>query len=111
MDRKLRRQTQASRRSTTGVALVTMAMVLVIVTAYAASAVSGHARVLTFPNPGGIVGTVGIDRADSDNPFFRELGTNGRTCATCHLPAQGWSITPAELHDRFERTDGLDPIF
>src|SRR5262249_30355892 len=29
----------------------------------------------------------------------------------CHRPAQGWTITPAELRDRFERTDGLDPIF
>src|SRR5262249_39973208 len=28
-----------------------------------------------------------------------------------HQPAQGWTITPAELHTRFERTDGLDPIF
>ncbi len=30
---------------------------------------------------------------------------------TCHRPAQAWSITPAELRERFERTDGLEPIF
>jgi hypothetical protein len=30
---------------------------------------------------------------------------------TCHRPAQAWNITPAELRDRFDRTDGLDPIF
>ena len=52
-----------------------------------------------------------MDDADADNPFFQELGTNGRSCVTCHRPAQGWSITPAELRDRFDRTDGLDPIF
>ena len=52
-----------------------------------------------------------MDDVDADNPFFQELGTNGRSCVTCHRPAQGWSITPAELRDRFDRTDGLDPIF
>ena len=97
-------------RSTTGVALLTTAMVAALATAYASSA-PGRASQLTFPNPSGVIGTVGIDEADADNPFFQALGTNGRTCATCHLPAQGWSITPAELRERFERTGGLDPIF
>ncbi|MGH6864190.1 MAG: hypothetical protein ACRECN_07970, partial [Methylocella sp.] len=25
------------------------------------------------------------------NPFFQNLGTNGRTCFTCHQPQQGWT--------------------
>ena len=112
MDRSPQQQTHASRRPTTGVTLVVMtAMVAAIATAYASSATPDRARALTFPNASGVIGTVGIGEADAANPFFQELGTNGRTCATCHLPAQGWSITPAELRDRFERTDGLDPIF
>ena len=110
MDRKPQLRTARSRRSTTGVALLTTAMVAAIATA-SASSVPGRASQLTFPNPSGVIGTVGIDEADADNPFFQALGTNGRTCATCHRPAQGWSITPAELRDRFERTGGLDPIF
>jgi hypothetical protein len=65
----------------------------------------------TFPNPSGGIGIIGMDSVDADNPFFRELGTNGRSCVTCHRPAQGWNITPSELGDRFDRTDGLDPIF
>jgi hypothetical protein len=64
-----------------------------------------------FPNPAGLIGTVGFGETDAYNPFFQELGTNGRTCATCHQPAQGWSISPSELQERFERTGGLDPIF
>jgi hypothetical protein len=28
--------------------------------------------------------------------FFQSLGTNGRTCATCHIQSEGWSITPAQ---------------
>lgn len=43
--------------------------------------------------------------------FFRSLGTNGRACATCHQPSDGWSVTPAHIKERFERSDGRDPIF
>jgi cytochrome c peroxidase len=67
---------------------------------------------LTFANPNGVVRTVATHGAiDRDNPFFKELGTNGRTCATCHRAAQAWTITPSEIQERFERTSGLDPLF
>ena len=48
---------------------------------------------------------------DRRNPFFRELGANGRSCASCHQPAEGWSITPRGLRERFDRTRGMDPVF
>src|SRR5689334_20691882 len=111
MDRQRQQQRGASRRSPGVVMLVAAATVLVMATIHASSTTSARARELTFPNPGGVIGTTGIGEAEFDNPFFKELGTNGRTCATCHQPAQAWSITPAELRDRFERTNGLDPIF
>jgi hypothetical protein len=67
---------------------------------------------MIFSNSSGVHRTVSTGGAvDSDNPFFQDLGTNGRSCATCHRPAQGWTISPAEIRDRFERTGGLDPIF
>jgi hypothetical protein len=44
-------------------------------------------------------------------PFFQELGTNGRTCFSCHQLDQGWSITPAGVQARFNATNGTDPIF
>jgi hypothetical protein len=104
-------QTGRSRRLITGVTLVMAAIVAAIATAYASSAMPDRTGALTFPNPSGVVGTVGMGETDADNPFFQELGTNGRSCVTCHRPAQGWNITPAELRDRFDRTSGLDPIF
>jgi cytochrome c peroxidase len=66
-----------------------------------------------FSNPSGIHHTFTIGEAieSSNNPFFQDLGTNGRSCFTCHRPAQAWTITPPELADRFDRTSGLDPIF
>jgi cytochrome c peroxidase len=45
------------------------------------------------------------------NLFFQSLGSNGRSCITCHQPDQGWTVTPAGVQHRFEATDGLDPIF
>jgi hypothetical protein len=66
----------------------------------------------TFSNPSGAHRTMTTAGSfDEDNPFFQPLGTNGRSCVTCHQPAQAWSITPDELRHRFERTRGLDPIF
>ena len=50
-------------------------------------------------------------KLDLGNPFFQVLGTNGRSCATCHAPADGWSVTPKTLRARFDATDGTDPIF
>jgi cytochrome c peroxidase len=48
---------------------------------------------------------------DTRNPFFQNLGSNGRSCISCHQPGQGWTITPEEVQQRFESTAGLDPIF
>jgi cytochrome c peroxidase len=50
-------------------------------------------------------------RIDPDNPFFQSLGSNGRSCNSCHRQAQGWSMTPQELRQRFARTAGMDPVF
>src|SRR5207244_4561005 len=48
---------------------------------------------------------------NTTNPFFRSLGTNGRSCVTCHVPGQAWSIRPADVRRRFDATSGTDPIF
>jgi cytochrome c peroxidase len=48
---------------------------------------------------------------DLENPFFKDLGTNGRSCFTCHRPDQGWTITPDDVRRRFIESRGLDPIF
>lgn len=48
---------------------------------------------------------------DTTNPFFQVLGTNGRTCNSCHEAETGWTITPERLQLRFLLTGGKDPIF
>src|SRR5688500_1692927 len=66
----------------------------------------------TARNPDGTDGTlVTGEPVNVNHAFFRSLGTNGRTCATCHVPEEGWSIRPARVRARFNDTQGLDPIF
>jgi cytochrome c peroxidase len=66
-----------------------------------------------YPNASGFVETYNVNRTtlNTTGAFFQSLGTNGRSCSTCHLPAQAWSISPGELQQRFTLTQGLDPIF
>ena len=112
MDRSPQRQTQRSRRSITGVALIGAVIVVLLSIACPPSVAPAPNGGLAFPNRGGLLRVVGMNDMDATgNPFFQELGTNGRRCVSCHRPAQDWSVTPAELRDRFEHTGGLDPVF
>jgi cytochrome c peroxidase len=67
-----------------------------------------------FTDPSGLVKTYTTDPSDKidlTGPFFQQLGTNGRTCNTCHQPSDGWTVSAAAVQARFAATDGLDPIF
>jgi cytochrome c peroxidase len=69
---------------------------------------------MQFPNENGLASTINVNGpidTSSDNAFFRSMGTNERSCASCHVPRENWSITPAGVRKRFDETDGLDPIF
>lgn len=101
-------QTWRSRRLGAGVTLVAAAVVA-LAPRPAAPDPADRASGTTFANASGLLRVMGD--GDTDNPFFQELGSNGRSCASCHRPAQGWSLTPAELSERFDRSDGLDPVF
>ncbi len=66
------------------------------------------------PNRFGASRTVNVSGGpleDPANPFFQSLGTNGRSCSTCHVPESGMTLTPEVARRRFERTAGLDPLF
>ncbi|HCC57229.1 MAG TPA: hypothetical protein DEQ47_08180 [Solibacterales bacterium] len=71
-----------------------------------------------LPNLGGFVNPAGVIRTFSQNgdldltgPFFQSLGTNGRSCATCHQPSDAMSVAAAHVQARFDGSQGLDPIF
>lgn len=48
---------------------------------------------------------------DQNNPFFENLGTNGRTCGTCHVSNDAWTVSPPDIQARFNSSNGVDPIF
>jgi cytochrome c peroxidase len=66
-----------------------------------------------FGDPDGAFATINVGGPTdtSTNPFFLDMGTNGRTCVTCHQPSDAFSITPPHLQQRFSATDGADPVF
>jgi len=66
-----------------------------------------------FPNGSGFLETYNINNAPISltGAFFQSLGTNGRSCSSCHLPGEGWSVSAIEVQVRFLLTRGLDPIF
>ena len=67
---------------------------------------------LPFANPSGKAATFSSNGSvELNGPFFQSLGTNGRSCGSCHQPAEGWSVTPEGVQARFLSSNGTDPIF
>ena len=66
-----------------------------------------------FANPGGASETHSTTGGGIDltGPFFQSLGTNGRSCGSCHQPSDGMSVAAANVQQRFDQTQGMDPIF
>ena len=48
---------------------------------------------------------------DLTAPFFQSLGTNGRTCGTCHQVSQGMSLNAASVQALFTSSSGADALF
>jgi hypothetical protein len=71
-----------------------------------------EANLLASQNEFGTAETFHVTGAvDFTNPFFQQLGTNPRTCATCHSADQGWTMTTEANNELFHATDGLAPLF
>jgi hypothetical protein len=63
-------------------------------------------------NNSGLAATYGTNGViDRSGPFFQGLGSNGRSCASCHVEGEGWTITPEGVRIRFLLSNGTDPIF
>jgi cytochrome c peroxidase len=65
-----------------------------------------------FVDRTGIIGTLNADGPVNERgAFFQSLGTNGRTCATCHVASQAMSLSAEGIQIRFSQTRGKDPLF
>lgn len=59
----------------------------------------------------GRVLNVGGPTATQDHAFFEPIGSNGRACISCHQPADGMSLSIATIRQRWDETEGRDPLF
>jgi cytochrome c peroxidase len=91
---------------------LTIWIALVAIEAAAVRAEMDGASVIMSTDATGQLQTLMTDGSiDPDNPFFQDLGTNGRRCVSCHKPDNAWTITPESVRTRFRQTGGTDPIF
>lgn len=73
---------------------------------------SAVGNLLPFPDPSGTIATWSAHGAlDLRNPFFQSLGTNGRSCASCHIIANGLGLSAEYARSVFAATGGTDPLF
>ena len=97
------------------VQLMKLGAILLMTTVMMTTAASGQSlpNLSPLPNGSGFVETYHVNNAPISltGAFFQSLGTNGLSCASCHLPTEGWSISAEEVQLRFRLTRGLDPIF
>jgi cytochrome c peroxidase len=69
-------------------------------------------EIFLSPNSAGRLGTVSTTGTiDQGNAFFRSFGTNGRTCATCHLQGDAFGLSAEAARAVFAATGGTDPLF
>jgi cytochrome c peroxidase len=65
-----------------------------------------------FRDPTGFVSNYNITGPiREDGPFFQSLGTNGRSCGTCHIAANAMGLSVRNVQDRFVLSRGKDPLF
>jgi hypothetical protein len=65
-----------------------------------------------YVDPSGFVATYNANgNISTRGAFFQSLGTNGRSCATCHVASQAFSVSAEGVRERFRATRGRDPIF
>jgi len=65
-----------------------------------------------FANSAGFAATNNTTGSiDLSSAFFQSLGTNGRSCGTCHAPSDGFGLSSADAKMRYYLSKGKDPLF
>jgi cytochrome c peroxidase len=65
-----------------------------------------------YPTPTGTSSTYSATGSiNPDGIFFEKLGTNARSCATCHQLSEGMSLNAASVQALFTSSSGTDPLF
>ncbi len=85
---------------------------LVLFLATGAAAVVVIPNLFPFLDATGLVSTYNTTGPIVENSaFFQSLGTNGRSCATCHVVENAMGLSTQNAQARFLLTRGHDPLF
>lgn len=88
------------------------AAVLVVIATGSAVADIYLPNLFPFLDATGFSGTYSkTGNVDLSGPFFQSLGTNGRTCATCHQAGNAFGLSATNAKLRYLVTRGKDPLF
>jgi cytochrome c peroxidase len=87
-------------------------VLVAVCSAAAAAAAIVLQNLQPFADPTGAVATYNVNgNIDESGPFFQSLGTNGRSCGSCHRADQAMSLRGAGVRQIYEQTHGQDPLF
>jgi cytochrome c peroxidase len=88
---------------------IAIAVFLVLAGALSATVIP---NLFPFFDPTGVVSTYNVNGPiHEDGPFFQSLGTNDRSCGTCHQASDAMGLGVQNVRVRFARTRGKDPLF
>jgi cytochrome c peroxidase len=87
-------------------------VVLAMCAAAGAASAAFIPNLFPFLDPTGLVSTENVNgRIDENNAFFQSLGTNGRSCATCHIAGDAFGLSATDIQFRYLGSRGRDPLF
>lgn len=85
---------------------------MILVLAVAAAAVSIPLFKVYSDDNGTLLSATADDTLNKNNKFFDPaLGNNDQSCATCHQPFDGFTISLDSINAAFQATGGTDPLF
>lgn len=105
-----------TRATIVGIALLSLALVIAYAGFGRVGALAGSPDSIPNnqpqKNPGGKAATFSTQGSvNLTGEYFQAQGTNGRSCASCHIAEEAWSINPGTLQDLFDATNGSHPVF
>jgi cytochrome c peroxidase len=110
--RSLHQAVRTATNHSAGKRIIIFAMGLAIFCGSSAIADLYLPNLFPFLDYSGFSGTYAkAGKMDLSGPFFQSLGTNGRTCGTCHQPSDGFGLSAANAQLRYVLTRGRDPLF
>ncbi len=94
------------------ISIVTLTIASVLCGAARADQPAAPQGLQLFFDRTGIIGTLDVNGpVNQQGAFFQSLGTNGRSCATCHIASQAMGLSAMGAQLRFAQTRGQDPLF